>query len=410
MSAAPSAASGSKVQQVTPRAQELLDNFSVEVYREAYEKGVSLSAHLEKLDPSAAYNDGLDAFSRLLMLAGIRTRSSEAHGLYADTYRAFEKNQGTRALFHEWAARQWRRAATGHDVSTRALYQSNDQPVGTVANPLAMADTARYRQLAPAIPISELVAITTPIDSGAYQAFYLEDNTDELRMKRVLEGTDIPSAKLSGGNATIHLRKYGRLLDVTYEQMRRMKLDLIALHIERMAVQAQADKLKAIINVLVNGDGNANTAAVSYALTDLDPNATAGTLSLRGWQRFKKKFKNPYLLTTALMQEDIATDLELLSLAGTNIMLVQLTGEFGELRRINQQPGQVGYGWTEDAPADKIVGLDSRLGIERVTEIGSALSEIDKSIRNQTESLAMSEVEGYVKFDRDATLVLDISS
>lgn len=398
------------VQSVKPRAAALLEQVSPSFFSAAYKKGISVSAYLEQLDPSAGYNDGLDAFSRMMHVAGIRTKSSEAHGVYADTFAAFEQSDATRALFHEWAARQWRRAATGQDVSTRALYQSNDQPTGTPANPTTLSEMARARQLAPAIPLDELVAITTPISTGAYQAFYLDDNTDELRMKRVAEGTDIPSAKLTGGNAMITLRKYGRVLDVTYEQMRRMRLDLISLHIQRLAIQAQADKVKAIINVLINGDGNANTAAPSYALTALDVDATAGTLTLRAWQNFKKVLDNPYLLTTSLMQKDVATDLELLSMTGASVMLVQLTNELGQLRRINQQPGQVGYGWTNDAPAGKIVGFDGRLAIERVTEIGSAISEIEKSIRNQTESLAMSEVEGFVKFDRDAAIVLDIES
>jgi len=397
-----------------PRAQELHARLSPDFYREAYTRSMSFSAYLESLDPSEGYNDGLDAFSRQLRIANIRTRTMLEHGVFADTFEAFEQNEQTRALAPEWMARQWRRAATGRDVSTRALYVNGDNAVGSTINPYATADMPRTNlQIAPAIPLAELIAITSPINGGAYQAFYLTDNTSEQRMVRVAEGTQVPGAKLTGGNNTIRLKKYGRALEISYEQLRRMRFDLIQLHIARMAVQAESDKVAAVIDIMVSGDGNSGTAATNFNLTSLDTAASAGTLTLKGWLAFKMKFANPYMATVALVQEAVALQMLLLNTGSANVPLffVQGAGGFGSFRQINPNLADgVGLGWTSAAPTLKIVGADSRFAIERVFEIGSQLSEVDRYIRKQTEEIVMTEVEGYDVFDPGAVKTLDINA
>lgn len=397
-----------------PRAQDLHARLSPELYGEAYKRGMSFSAYLESIDPSDGYGDGLDAFSRQLRCANIRTQTMPEYGVYADTFGALVDSEQGRVLAPEWMARQWRRAATGRDVSTRSLYVSSDNAQGSAINPFASAAQARQsQQIAPAIPLAELIAITSPISGGAYQAFYLTNNTSEQRMARVAEGTDVPGAKLTGGNHMIRLKKYGRALEISYEQLRRMRFDLIALHIARMAVQAESDKVAAVIDILVSGDGNANTAATSYNLTDLDSAATAGTLTLKGWLSFKMKFSNPYMATVALAQEAVALQMLLLNSGSANVPLIAIQGGsgFGSFRQIN--PGLadgVGLGWTSDAPSLKIVAADSRFAVEQVTEIGSQLSEVERYVRRQTEEVVMTEVEGYCTFDPSAAKVLDVNA
>jgi hypothetical protein len=395
------------------RPQELLRSLSANSYAEAYKSGRSLSAWLEKQDPSVDHKGQLDAFGRVMRASGIRTTTIMEQGVFADELDAFNKDDHTRALLPEWVAREARRARTGKDPSTRAIYITGDNVSGTVGQPIEFAQQPRFTQIAPAIPLSELVAMTTGINGGAYQAFYLNNDTDALRMKRVAEGTEVPKAKLTAGTHTVRLKKYGRALEVSYEQLRRQRIDVVALHIARMAVQAESDKVAAVMDTAINGDGNATTSATVYSLTTLDPAATAGTLTLKGWLAFKMKFTNPYMMTVALANDVTVLQAMLLNTGSANVPLVFIAAQngFGGFRSIN--PGlrdNVGIGWTSDAPSLKVVAFDSRFAIERVYEIGGNLTEVERWISRQTQEIVMTEVEGYDVFDQSATKILDVNS
>ena len=394
------------------RPQELLKRIGPALYREAYEAGGTLSAWLEREDPSEGYHDGLDAFGRLLKVAGIRVRSIPEQGIFASTYGELFENANTRALFPEWCARQWRQVAYGRNPSTRALYASGDTALGTALRPYTDADDIRATAIAPAIPISEVVAITTPIEGNVYRAAYLTDDATQARLVRVGEGAELPRAKLVSGQHTINLYKYGRMLEATYEQLRRQRMDMIRLHIQRMAVQAEVDKLATILDVLVNGDGNSGTAATNYNASTLDSASTGGALTLKAWLSFKMKFANPYMLTHVLGQEASALLAMTLNTGSGNVPLVTIQAQsgFGTFRPINRGlADNVGLGWTSDAPSGVLVGIDGRFAIERVTEIGSTIQEVERFVSRQTEGLAMSENEGYATFAQSAVKTLTLA-
>lgn len=375
----------------------------------------TISRVLEEISPTEK-GDRLDAYERLLMAAGIRTKSDPVAGYYASKADVFTADKASRALFVEFFARNWRKVSAGRmDTQERAVLLSDDGVPGSWERPYAYAATARQdRQVAPAIPLSELVAMTTPIDADTYKAWYLTYDAEQLRKFRVGESATIPLAKITGSDRTINLKKYGRAIEASYESLRRVRVDKLARFIQLMAVQSEVDKVAAAIDVLVNGDGNANTAATAYNLTTLDSGATAGTLTLKGWLAFKMKFTNPYAVTTALMQDSIALQLALLDAGSANIPLVNIPGGSGGLgtglRPINRFADNVGYGWTSDAPANKIVGVDNRMALERVTEIGGEISEMERFVLEQTQVMVMTEVEGFSVMDANATKILTVNA
>lgn len=405
--------------QTKPRARDLLAQMGPSVYREAYKKGMSLSAYLEREDPSEGYKDGLDAFGRVLKEASIKTRGVPEFGIPASRFEEFFENPQARALVPEWISRVYRSVQAGRPFTTRpdahrSVYGSADDAVGSWARPWAEAAQARWdEQIAPAIPISQLVATTTNIDVENYRSYFLVDNADQQGLVRVAEFADIPRFRLVAKTHQVGLYKYGRVIEQSYEQMRRMRLDKVALHIQRIAVQAEVDKLTTIMDVLVNGDGNANTAAENFNLTDLDSGTTAGNLTLKAWLAFKMKFANPYMLTTAIAREDGALKLLTLNTGSGNVPLVEIHNPsgLGYFTQIN--PGlrdNVALGWTGDAPANVIVGFDRRFAIERLVEIGGTISEIERFTTNQTQTLTITEVEGYSVFDEHAAKTLTLSA
>lgn len=397
------------------RSQALLERASTDFFKSAYKERMGVSAFMETQDPSSDHPDSqLDAFERVLKAAGIRTKSYGELGMPADTFEAFLETPEKRALAFEWVTRTWKRAATGRNPSTRAIFVTSDNPVGSAAQPYTIATDPRFQQVAPQIPINELVAITTGIEkSGAYEAFYLTPDTDQTRLKRVAEGAEVPRAKLVGGSHVIRLKKYGRALEISYEQLRRMRIDMVAMYISLLAVQNEADKVSSIINVLVNGDGNTGTAGTVYPMSTLDSAAVLGRVSMRAYLAFKMKFKNPYAMTTAMVRDDVALDLQLLNMGSANIPLlfIQAMGGFGGFRPINPSlADNVGLGWGDDAPAGKVVAFDKRWAIERVYEVGGNITEVDKWITNQTQMIVMTEIEGYDTFNPWAVKILDTNS
>jgi len=67
-------------------------------------------------------------------------------------------------------------------------------------------------------------------------------------------------------------------------------------------------------------------------------------------------------------------------------------------------------GWTSDAPALKIVGIDTRMAIEHVFEIGADITEVERFTNNQTETLTMTELDGFAVLDKYATKILDVNA
>lgn len=402
---------------VKPNPKDMLRSLKengASIYRAAYEQGMSLSAYLEEYDPSTQYPEsGLDAFGRLLAEAGIRTHSNLSAGYYASTWEQFAKHPEARALLPEWWARQWRKAQTGQSPNTRSVWDFSDFTVGQAGRPYLDETMAQWnQQIAPAIPLSELVAMTVPIERPDYRAHYLTYDATQLRMGRVQPGTDIPLAKLTSGDRTIQAQKYGRALLATYEQLMFQRLDEISMMIQMMAVQSEVDKVAAAVSILISGDGNSGTSATSYNLTTLDTNAVAGTLTLAGWLSFLFQFQNPYMATTALVRDNIALQMLLLNVGSANIPMLAMLNQPGmtSFTSINQTADNIRLGRTSEAPSLKIVAFDRRLALKRLTVIGANISEVERYIRNQTELVTMTEMEAFAIIDANATKILDVNA
>lgn len=384
---------------------------AIELHREAVKAGMPLGRHLEVLDPSGK-DSTLDAFGRQLREANIVTRSDPKAGYWASNASLFFETDAGRALYPEFFTRQWREVAFG-TPQQRAILLSSDGIVGGWDRPYTDAAMPRWNdQFTPAIPLSELVAMTTPISGEDYRSLYMTYDAEQLRMFRVGESAEIPMATLVTSERAIRLRKYGRGLRATYEQLRRMRVDRLAWWIRWMALQSEVDKVAAALTVLVSGDGNANTAATEYDLTTLDPAATAGTLSLKAWLAFRLQFNPPYMLTTALAQIDETLQLILLNSGSANVPLagLNLAGIGSNLTPINTTADGVRYGWTSEAPNDYIVGFDRRFALEHVMEIGSEISETERFITSQTSMITFTENSAFAIIDPEAAKTLDLET
>lgn len=388
---------------------------AMSLVKDATDKGRTLSRHLETVSPTESGDkSGLDAYGRLLREAGIVTHSDPEAGYWASKARAFvDGGVVGRLLLTEFFARNWRKVSMRAPGSnTRAVFLSSDGTPGSWQRPYADAMDPRWDQeIAAAIPLSELIARTEPIEGQDYRSFYMTYDAAQLRRFRIGESAEIPIAILSDSERTINLKKYGRGLQASYEQLGRMRVDKLAMFIRFEAIQSEKDKVDAALDILINGDGNSGTAATTDTRASLDSSASAGELTLRGWLAFKKQFDNPYFINTGLMQKTVATDLELLNTGSANIPLVtvQGMGAMGTISRINQTADAVRYGWLSTAPATKIVGFQSTRALEQITMIGGEISETERFITNQTQVLTMTEWQGFATLDPNAVRIYDFT-
>lgn len=394
--------------------QDMFRSLGPNVLKAAYEKGRNLSAHLEYEMPHDEYNDGLDGFQRMLQVAGIKTRSLPEHGVHADEAEVFFKDASTRLLLVEFVNRQFRSVAFGRNYNTRALLQSSDAAPNGALRPITdRTDAIWDTPLAPDIPIGELVAAQNGINGSDYRKLFVANSTTNQRLKRVAEGAEIPRVKLSTSDETIRLSKFGVAVEITYEAVRRLRINMLALHLQRIAVQNEADKVTAVLDVIVNGDGTTGSAAAVSNLTTLDSTAVAGTLTLKGFLAFKMLFQKGITMTTIIAQDAPTLQLLLLTQGSANIPLTQIQGAagFGMLEPIRGELGRsVRYGWTSDAPTLKMIGFDRRQAVERVYEIGGTLEETEKFVLRQTEATAVSEVEAFSVIDPNASRILDVNA
>lgn len=353
-----------------------------DLYHIASEKEMTLSQLLEQLAP-APEGSKLSAFEYQLKKHGIVTQSIPEKGIIASKVEAFYRTEESKVLFPEFIATQLREA-------------------------LASSSILPY-----------LLATTTTIDSNAYRTIYCDDsdaNKKAAKKVRVTEAADLPKARLKTRENAVKIWKYGRAIEASYEVIRRMRIDLLSVHIRRIGEQAAQDEVEDVLDVIKNGDGNPNTAApILKAKTDLDPSATTGKLSKAAWIKFLLRFY-PYQCNTVVANEDgLLQVLDILYPNDATQMMDFLLKGMAITARV-ELPQQL---WTNvtllyNPNVEKInnhvalYGLDRRYCIEKVVEAGSDIQEADKFITNQTQVLTISENAGFAKMFNEANKILEI--
>lgn len=360
---------------VKPRANDVA--LSLNLYREANEKGLTFSQFLETVDPSSEYGpeEKLDAFERQLQRFGIVTQSIPEKGIYASKVESF--------------------------------YKAADGSKGDVLFPEFVNRTARETLKADDV-LNELVAINTAIDSNAYRTIYVTDDPKASSKKRVTQGADMPVAEMKTSENTIKLYKYGRRLKATYEAVRRMRIDMFALHIRDIMRQASVDRATDAYRVLVDGDGNGNAAA-NFNKTALQSGAAGDALSYKAWAGFLFKFY-PRKMTTLVGNETEL--LNFLTMSAPNVDPIRLIEQlqFGRAQSQGTMAQSIFNNYRivylPDGDANKLLGLDREFALEMVTEVGSDITETQKIIGSQWEEIVISEVNGFGIFQKDARKTL----
>ena len=343
------------------------------MYDQARSAKQTISQFLEQKYPTPE-GEKLDAFQRALKQEGIFTRSIYDKGISASELEAFYRTEESRFLFPEYIARTVR----------EAIVQDTMLPW--------------------------LVGVYTTIDSDTYRTFYVDDQPEKQKKKRVTEAAELPRVKITGREQVVKIYKFGRAIEASYEVLRRMKIDMLALHLRRIAMQVAKDKVEEILNVIINGDGNDNAATV---VKSSDLVASATTLTAEVFLRFLMEFEefpcNTLIADKAGFISIVLAELPSLTAGDVLKILAQGTSVGINLAAPQMPSGAVRLFWHKNITANNIIGINNQFAVEQVTEAGSDIYEAGKFIERQTEILTLSETSGYSKIFNPATKVLKLA-
>ena len=330
------------------------------MYRES---GKSFAQVLESLDPSENYTgtalEGTDAFQRQLKRFDIHAR-----GAYSDPVEKFFRTAESSVLFPEYIARAVKQGMEENDV------------------------------------LPKIVATTTTIDARDYRSVFSAASEEDKKLMQVAEGASIPATEIRSKSNLVKLNKRGRMLVASYEAIRFQKLDLFAVTLRQIGAYIQKMHLQDAVDVLVNGDGNNNTAEVLTIGTS-PLSGTKGTLTYAQLVEFWSQFE-PYTMNALLASGDAM------------VKMLKLTELQNPLTGLNfQGTGKLSAPMGAEllraacVPSGKLIGLDRRYALEMV-QAGEVSVEYDKLIDRQLERAAITSISGFGKIMPEAAKVLVI--
>ena len=331
-----------------------------EMYTKAKDQGISFSEYLEKIDEKQGNEysgklQELGAYGRQLAANGVKIAGG-AVSLVQDFFRTTASS----LLFPEF-------------VNRNIILGMNQGKL-----------TAK---------IEDIIATKTMIDGQDYRGASAEVD-DEVKMSRVSEGARIPAIKFSTKEKATRLQKIGLVIDASYESIRRVRANVLGTMIRAIGIKLSQEIVLEGINVIINGDGNSNSAGKVNVATD-------DTLAYSDLLKFFLKF-DPYESDIWIANTDTIN--KVLSLAEFKQSYVvkdflntgSMFTPFGsELKR------------NTGMASDLIVGLNKQAALEFVEEKGSNLTETDKLIDKQLEQIVISKVCGFRKLMPKASYVLD---
>lgn len=303
--------------------------------------GKSFTAALEELDPSAAYIgtelESLDAFERQLKRYNIRISGADC-----DCVEKFFTSTDTAVLFPEFVKRC---IAKGFD--------------GTVIN--------------------SVTAVKTVCESGQYLGCVIDDSADYTT---TTQGNQLPAATVSEGTTAVVLEKLGRLINASYEAVRKQRLDVFGVMLKGIGVKLASAVVKKAITVLAADAESVSSNALTYAaLADL-----------------YGKFDNFDMTTVIANPADASKIAAMDQLSDTKIsangkMMLPFGSELVK---------------TSALSANTIIGIDKNFALEFITSTGLVM-ETDKLIDRQLDQITVSITCGFRKLTPDAVKKIVIS-
>ncbi len=333
-----------------------------------------------------------------------------------NTYRSISYRPQIDAAARQAARRQrWERASTFQDV--------HDTPPGSTLTPYMDALAHWDEDIEVDIALEELTTRFADTSKKDYRATIMEYDENAFREEKRTPSANPPMATFGTSERPIQVKKRMLAIPFTYEHLREVEfIDKAMEHVEEIAVERINAKVDEGLETFLHGapnDKDLDLGGTILRLQDLDSEATT-KMTPKAWLTLQKRFKRSYMLTSALGYDSDITDLQLASIASTNVMLVHMnermnaeqSGYGGSFSVMNQLSQGTRIGW-HDYLRDRIsakesgkkavlhnavVVYDKRKGAEFVSQMNTDIMETTRDMLKQVEYVVCSEVWGWISY------------
>ncbi len=336
---------------------------NLSMYKEAQERGLTLTQLLETLDPSPVGEKGeiaseLDAFERQLAVHDVITNGSNAI-----TVEQFFVG-GALILMPEYILREIRHG-----------YMMVQDP-------------------------RELIAVSVPVSGPTVRPIYI--TTEEAKKtvaKRASGGAAFPKVQLLYRDKEASIIDRGRQFDFSYRIVKNQKLAEFRVFLWWIGAQLAYDEVDAIYDVAKNGD------SASPAASDVF-NGSAGTFAYSDFVHLASSFDVPARMSHILANRaDIEKILNMsqfqdpLVFGAANVF--QRSGEYNSFQPVNAKMVAV-----PTASETEIIGIDNRFAVkESISQ--PLMIEADKVIERKLETAVISKESVYTIMVDDARKLTD---
>lgn len=354
---------------------------SMEDYKEAEEKGLSLSQHINRKFPTDAKNHGT-AFAQAMASSGLLLSDDREYGLRPPSIKDILDGKAQLAGG----------AVTAPDGSNRQL------PAGRLLYPAViidlLEDSLRENKESYNAAFMSMVAFTRSINSQRYDQVKIDYTRPRgargQPISQLAEPTRMLSITTSDISKSIPVYSIG--MEISKEALNAATLDLVALALREHSLEERSSQIENDFVNIVNGDvDSGQTALASVQADSFDPLiTTAGTLTQKGWVKFLRSGWRRRTIT------DVVCDLD------TYLAIEGRTGrptkdfEAGQDERLNSVPrimlpgiGGVNVFTTEESilGANTLVGLDRSKAMRRIVYAGAEYSAIEEFVMRKATAM-----------------------
>ena len=242
-----------------------------------------------------------------------------------------------------------------------------------------------------------LIARDEPIEGTAYDVPHVIEDANEEELRSVAEGAAIPESMIQYGDRVVRIDKKGRGVIASYEVIRRMSVDMLRIHLERMGERLGRNLDARLAAVLIDGDSSgAGTAATvintavsgTWAYSDIVH--AFMTLTLDHYFTPTHMLANGDLCQTILDMDEFK-DAALFDFAKTGNLPTPLGVRLVPMT---------------DQPDDKLTMLDAGYAVQKLTEL-DLLVESDKLINQQWDRTYLTVVTDFAILYENARIVVN---
>lgn len=303
--------------------------------------GKNFTSVLEELDPSAAYVgtdlESLDAFERQLKRFNIRVKGADC-----DCVEKFFTSTETAVLFPEYVK--------------RCIAKGFDETV-----------------------LNSVTAVKTVCESGQYLGCVLDDSAEYTSTAQTVQ---LPASTVTEGSTAVILEKYGRLINASYEAVRKQRLDVFGVMLRGIGVKLAVTVVKNGLDILAEDAESVDATSLTY-----------GTLA-----ELYGSFDCFDMTTVIANPADAAKIAAMEQLSDSKVsadgkMILPFGSELVKTSALTE---------------NTIIGIDKNFALEFITSSGLVM-ETDKLIDRQLDQITVSITCGFRKITPDAVKKIVVS-